>query len=94
MFYSSTVSFLTLFLPNNIMAFPTISSIARERGFSKQGVPFLVWHDIIADKKERLVWFDTTVSQFEAQLQALEQVGAHPISIDSLHALLVTGKKT
>jgi poly-beta-1,6-N-acetyl-D-glucosamine N-deacetylase len=64
--------------------------IARERGLHKQGIPILVWHDIVP--KDKLVWFDTTVSEFDAQLKRLERAGARPISLDTLSTYLVTGK--
>ena len=49
----------------------------------------MVWHDIVPGKK--LVWFDTTVREFEAQLAELEKVGASPVSLDTLSAYLATG---
>lgn len=49
----------------------------------------LVWHDIVPDTK--LVWFDTTVREFEAQLAELAKVGASPTSLDALYTYLATG---
>jgi peptidoglycan/xylan/chitin deacetylase (PgdA/CDA1 family) len=100
MFSLIVVSFLTslaesLKYPSKIryktpMTFPTIHPIARARGLHKQGIPLLVWHDIVP--QEKLVWFDTTIAQFDAQLRILEKSGAHPLSLDALYSLLVTGK--
>ena len=50
-----------------------------------------VWHDIIADEKERLVWFDTTVALFEKQLARLAKARIHPISLNALYAYLANG---
>ena len=49
----------------------------------------LVWHDIVPGKK--LVWFDTTMAEFQAQLARLERAGARPIALDALLAYLQTG---
>lgn len=65
---------------------PPIAPAARRLG---PRVNLLVWHDIVPAKK--LVWFDTTVAEFEAQLRRLERAGARPISIDTLETWLSTG---
>jgi len=66
---------------------PPVSPDARR---SRRRTTVLVWHDIVPDKK--LVWFDTTIAEFEAQLDALTRAGAHPLSLDALYAYLSTGK--
>ena len=50
---------------------------------------FLVWHDLVPAKK--LVWFDTTVSEFDAQLARLTKAGAKPVSLGSVERWLTTG---
>jgi peptidoglycan/xylan/chitin deacetylase (PgdA/CDA1 family) len=74
-------------MPN---AFPLIHPDAVRNGKSHP-TTLLVWHDIIASEKERLVWFDTTVAQFEAQLEQLDKAGIRPISLTALHAYLTNG---
>jgi peptidoglycan/xylan/chitin deacetylase (PgdA/CDA1 family) len=86
LFYEITVMF---YIPPLKLTKP-IHPIARERGLRKQGIPILVWHDLVP--KDKLVWFDTTISEFDAQLKQLEQAGARPVSLDTLFTYLVTGK--
>lgn len=62
--------------------------MARRRA-TTHPVTLLVWHDIVPASK--LVWFDTTTTEFEQQLQRLEKVGARPISLDALYRYLATG---
>lgn len=50
---------------------------------------FLVWHDIVPSSK--LVWFDTTIREFEAQLVRLERTGARPQRLDTIARWLTTG---
>ncbi|MGC4043972.1 MAG: polysaccharide deacetylase family protein [Armatimonas sp.] len=50
---------------------------------------FLVWHDIVPSSK--LVWFDTTIREFEAQLIRLEKAGARPQRLDTIQRWLMTG---
>ncbi len=51
---------------------------------------FLVWHDIVP--KNKLVWFDTTIAEFDAQLQRLEQAGAKPAALPTIERWLATGQ--
>lgn len=51
----------------------------------------LVWHDVVS--QEKLVWFDTTVTEFRAQLTQLEKAGAKPVSLVALEHWLTTGTK-
>jgi peptidoglycan/xylan/chitin deacetylase (PgdA/CDA1 family) len=51
---------------------------------------FLVWHDIVVDKK--LVWFDTSIAEFEAQLARLEKAGARPQRLESVARWLASGQ--
>ena len=67
---------------------PPVHPDARRRARGAPSV-FLVWHDIVRDKK--LVWFDTTVTEFAAQLARLERAGARPITLDALYSFLRTG---
>ena len=41
---------------------------------------FLVWHDLVVS--EKLVWFDTTLAEFQAQLAALPRVDGKPDADD------------
>jgi peptidoglycan/xylan/chitin deacetylase (PgdA/CDA1 family) len=67
---------------------PTIAPAARIAG-RRHSVNLLVWHDIVPS--ERLVWFDTPIALFEAQMTSLERAGAHPISLDALYPYLAAG---
>lgn len=62
---------------------------ARKRAAAHPGV-LLVWHDIVDDRK--LVWFDTAVREFEAQLTRLERAGANPVPLDDLYRYLRDGR--
>jgi len=67
---------------------PIVAPAARLQGI-RHPVSLLVWHDLVpADK---LVWFDTTEQEFDAQLGHLSKAGARPISLDALHRYLTTG---
>ena len=50
---------------------------------------FLVWHDLVAS--EKLVWFDTTIAEFHAQLSALEKARARPVALPQIERWLTTG---
>ena len=50
---------------------------------------FLVWHDLVPS--EKLVWFDTTVAEFENQLNRLAKAGARPVTLASMERWLATG---
>lgn len=70
------------------IALPTVSAAARANA-RRHSVTVMVWHDVVpADK---LVWFDTTVCEFDAQLALLARIGAHPISLNVLYRYLATG---
>ena len=67
---------------------PTVSAAARANA-RHHPVTVMVWHDIVpADK---LVWFDTTVREFDAHLALLSRIGARPISLNALYRYLATG---
>jgi poly-beta-1,6-N-acetyl-D-glucosamine N-deacetylase len=51
---------------------------------------FLVWHDIVP--KDKLVWFDTTIAEFEAQLARLERAGAKPQRLEAVARWLESGQ--
>jgi poly-beta-1,6-N-acetyl-D-glucosamine N-deacetylase len=70
---------------------PPIHPDARRRA-ATHPVTLLVWHDIVPGNK--LVWFDTTVAEFEEQLRRLTQAGIRPLSLSALYAYLSTGKPT
>lgn len=68
---------------------PPVHPDARRRAASHPAA-LLVWHDIV--DAEKLVWFDTTVREFDAQISRLERAGAHPVSLNDLYAYLRDGK--
>jgi peptidoglycan/xylan/chitin deacetylase (PgdA/CDA1 family) len=70
---------------------PTIAPAARANA-RHHPVTLLVWHDIVPARK--LVWFDTTTREFDAQLSRLGRAGARPISLASLYRYLATGSPT
>lgn len=70
---------------------PGIHPDAR-RNTLRHPVTLLVWHDIVPAAK--LVWFDTTVAEFAAQLNQLARAGASPLTLDALYRYLATGKPT
>ncbi|GAB4156677.1 MAG: polysaccharide deacetylase family protein [Cyanobacteria bacterium J069] len=51
-------------------------------------VPVLMYHDVLPRKE---VFFDVTPAEFEAHLQAIQQHGLTPISLDQLVTHLATG---
>lgn len=69
--------------------FPLLHPIARRRAASAHPVTILVWHDIVP--RNKLVWFDTTVAEFDAQLKRLARAGAKPVSLPTLYDYLTTG---
>ena len=70
--------------------FPPIHPAARRNG-KTHPTTFLVWHDIIRQEKDRLVWFDTTVAHFEKQLTRLQNAGVRPLSLDAAYRYLSAG---
>jgi len=54
------------------------------------GLHFLVWHDIVP--KRKLVWFDTTEAEFDAQCDRLERAGAKPIGLAQASEWLLHGR--
>ncbi|MGH7716588.1 MAG: polysaccharide deacetylase family protein [Vulcanimicrobiaceae bacterium] len=48
----------------------------------------LVWHDVVPTKE---VWFDTPLSTFRAQLEAIHKGGFHVITLEQLRAHLEHG---
>ncbi len=69
-------------------ALPSVSAAARANA-RRHPVTVMVWHDIVPAQK--LVWFDTTTREFDAQLSQLSRAGARPISLDALYRYLATG---
>ena len=68
------------------MSLPMIHPAARK----SPRTLFLVWHDIV--QSEKLVWFDTTIAEFRAQLAALEKAKARPIALATVERWLITGQ--
>ena len=68
------------------MSLPTIHPNARK----SPRTLFLVWHDIV--QSEKLVWFDTTLAEFRAQLTALEKARARPAALATVERWLTTGQ--
>lgn len=46
-------------------------------------VPAIMYHDVVAGEKD--VWFDHSVEEFKADLEAIRTSGATPITIDQLY---------
>jgi poly-beta-1,6-N-acetyl-D-glucosamine N-deacetylase len=68
---------------------PRVHPAARARATARP-VTLLVWHDIVPAKK--LVWFDTTAAEFDAQLRELSRSGAKPVTVNLLYEYLSTGR--
>jgi poly-beta-1,6-N-acetyl-D-glucosamine N-deacetylase len=67
---------------------PTVHPSARQNGI-RHPVTLMVWHDIVPEDK--LVWFDTTIAEFDRQLNQIAKAGAHPITLDALYSYLAKG---
>jgi peptidoglycan/xylan/chitin deacetylase (PgdA/CDA1 family) len=52
-------------------------------------VPAIMYHDVVGTYKQ--VWFDTTEAELREHLQAIQEAGVVPISIDQLYAHLRNG---
>ena len=68
------------------MSLPAIHSTARR----SPRTHFLVWHDIVPS--EKLVWFDTTIAEFQAQLAALERARVRPVALPAIERWLTVGQ--
>lgn len=68
------------------MRLPPIHPAARRHPHTH----LLVWHDIVPSQK--LVWFDTSVAELDAQLDRLARAGARPIPLESLERWLTRGE--
>jgi len=66
---------------------PAISPVAKNTR-----THFIVWHDLVLPGKKQ-VWFDTEITEFKRQLDALESAGAEPVSLDGVCEHLRTGRK-
>src|SRR5262249_39100015 len=67
---------------------PGIHPIARQNAV-RHSVNLLVWHDFV--RKDKLVWFDTTITEFERQLARLAMAGARPVTLEALYNYLKNG---
>jgi hypothetical protein len=67
---------------------PKVHPIARQYALHRP-VTLLVWHDFV--RKDKLVWFDTTIAEFEYQLNCLINAGARPLTLDNLYQYLKNG---
>jgi poly-beta-1,6-N-acetyl-D-glucosamine N-deacetylase len=54
-------------------------------------IPVIMYHDIVATKKQKTVFFDCTADEFKDQLDFLEKEGANFISAEQLQRHLVRG---
>lgn len=68
---------------------PPVHLDARRR-VAAHSVTLMVWHDLVP--RTKLVWFDTTVAEFEEQLGRLTRAGIRPLSLSALYSYLSTGK--
>ncbi len=55
-------------------------------------VPVLMFHDLILKRGKGTEWFDCTVDEFKEILDAIEEEGLTPISMDQLYEHLSSGK--
>jgi peptidoglycan/xylan/chitin deacetylase (PgdA/CDA1 family) len=67
---------------------PSVHPSARRRA-ADHPTTLLVWHDIVA--QDKLVWFDTTIAEFEAQVTQLAHAGIRPVGLDLLYRYLTSG---
>lgn len=58
----------------------------------KSPVIVLVYHDIIPVRTSQSLWFDCSVSEFNAQLDHLTKLGCHYITIQQLYDYLTKGQ--
>jgi biofilm PGA synthesis lipoprotein PgaB len=77
-------------LPPPASTLPPIYPTARRRADGRP-TTLLVWHDIVSHDKDKLVWFDTTIAEFDAQLARLARAGIRPISLNLLYRYLASG---
>jgi poly-beta-1,6-N-acetyl-D-glucosamine N-deacetylase len=68
------------------MSLPAIHPSARRAPHTL----FLVWHDLVPS--EKLVWFDTTRAEFQAQLAALERSHIQPVALSAVEHWLTQGQ--
>ncbi|MBB6051280.1 polysaccharide deacetylase family protein [Armatimonas rosea] len=54
-------------------------------------IPVIMYHDIVATKKQKTVFFDCTADEFKDQIAYLEKQGAQFISVEQLQRHLVRG---
>ncbi len=66
--------------------FAPISPRAQDRR-----IPVIMYHDIVAGKKQKTVFFDCTADEFKDQIDFLESEGATFISMEQFHRHLVRG---
>jgi peptidoglycan/xylan/chitin deacetylase (PgdA/CDA1 family) len=53
----------------------------------------LTYHDIVPDGMRGKLWFDTTESEFKAQIAAMKRAGVHFISVDQLYGRLTGAQR-
>ena len=56
-------------------------------------IPVLMFHDIVAERGKGTLWYDCTIEEFEAILQAIDIEGFTVISSQDLYEHLTIGKK-
>lgn len=69
---------------------PTLYAPISPRAQNRR-IPVIMYHDIVATKKQKTVFFDCTADEFKEQLAFLESEGAQFISAEQLHRHLVRG---
>lgn len=69
---------------NGVASLPAVNPRAKQ-----SYVDVLMWHDVVASKKE--VWFDTTVSELKGQLEAIRRRHCHVITLEALYKHLSEG---
>jgi peptidoglycan/xylan/chitin deacetylase (PgdA/CDA1 family) len=57
----------------------------------KTRTPLLTFHDVVAVRDSRALWFDCSVSELKTQLDWFQRQGAHFITLEQLYAHLTKG---
>jgi poly-beta-1,6-N-acetyl-D-glucosamine N-deacetylase len=59
----------------------------------RQRIPVIMYHDLVAERTKESLWYDCSLAEFEAQMEAIDLEGFKVISLDDLYEHLTTGKR-